>query len=59
MAARHPERVTALVIQNGEAYPEGLNKEFISKPLETYFKDRSQENAKTLLSWLLTIEGTK
>ncbi len=37
LASKHPERVTALVIQNGEAYLEGINKEFF-KPLEAYWK---------------------
>lgn len=58
VAVKHPERVTALVIQNGEAYVEGLNKEFI-KPLEAYWKERTDKNAKVLLDWLLTAEGTK
>src|SRR5215472_13460519 len=31
LAVRHPERVTALIIQNGEAYLEGINRDF-SKP---------------------------
>ena len=58
MAVRHPDRVTALVIQNGEAYIEGINKEFF-KPLVAYWEARTDENAKTLLSWLLTVNGTK
>ena len=47
LAVKHPERVTALVIQNGEAYLEGINKEFF-KPLEAYWKERTEENEKTL-----------
>ena len=58
VAVKHPERVTALVIQNGEAYLEGINKEFF-KPLEAYWKERTDTNAKVLLDWLLTVEGTK
>jgi pimeloyl-ACP methyl ester carboxylesterase len=58
VADKHPERVTALVIQNGEAYLEGINKEFF-KPLEAYWKSRTEENEKVLLAWLLTVEGTK
>ena len=58
LAVKHPERVTALVIQNGEAYLEGINKEFF-KPLEAYWKERTEENEKTLRAWLLTVEGTK
>lgn len=58
LAVKHPERVTGLVIQNGEAYLEGINQEFF-KPLIAYWKERTDENAKVLLDWLLTIEGTK
>jgi len=58
LAARHPERVTGLIIQNADAYPEALNKEFI-KPLVAYWEDRSEAKAKPLRDWLLTIEGTK
>jgi pimeloyl-ACP methyl ester carboxylesterase len=47
LAAKHPERVTALVIQNGEAYAESRNKEFW-RPFEAYGKDRSEANAKHL-----------
>ena len=58
LAVRHPERVTALIIQNGEAYLEGINRDF-SKPLEAYWKERTEEKTKPLREWLLTIEGTK
>jgi pimeloyl-ACP methyl ester carboxylesterase len=58
LAVRHPERVIAQIIQNGEAYLEGINKDFFT-PLFDYWKDRSKEKAQVLLDWLLTIEGTK
>src|SRR5215475_3319791 len=58
LAVRHPDRVTALVIQNGEAYLEGINQDF-GKPLFAYWQDRSVANEKPLRDWLLTIEGTK
>jgi pimeloyl-ACP methyl ester carboxylesterase len=58
LAVIHPERVTALVIQNGEAHAEALNEEFL-KGLSDYWEDRSETNAQGLLDWLLTIEGTK
>jgi pimeloyl-ACP methyl ester carboxylesterase len=44
LATRHPERVTALVIQNGEAYAESRNKEFW-RPFEVFGRDRSEANA--------------
>jgi pimeloyl-ACP methyl ester carboxylesterase len=58
LAVKHPERVRALVIQNGEAYIEGINKEFF-KPLVAYWKERTEQNEKALRGWLLTVEGTK
>jgi pimeloyl-ACP methyl ester carboxylesterase len=44
LATRHPERITALVIQNGEAYAESRNKEFWH-PFEVFGRDRSEANA--------------
>ena len=58
LAVMHPERVTALIVQNGGAHIEALNKEF-AKGLLDYWEDRSEKNAQVLLDWLLTIEGTK
>ena len=59
LAVMHPERVTAMIVQNGDAHVEAINKEFISKGLSDYWEDRSEKNAQVLLDWLLTIEGTK
>ena len=56
LAVRHPERVDSLIIQNGNAYSEGL-REFW-KPLKAYWKDQSDENA-VPLKGLLTIGATK
>lgn len=58
LAVMHPERVTAMIVQNGDAHVEAINKEF-SKGLFDYWKDRSEKNAQVLLDWLLTVEGTK
>src|SRR5690242_11554666 len=33
LAVMHPERVTAMIVQNGDAHVEAINKEFISKGL--------------------------
>jgi pimeloyl-ACP methyl ester carboxylesterase len=49
LASKHPERVEALIIQNGNAYEEGL-REFWD-PLKTYWKDRTTENGKPLESF--------
>ena len=65
VAVMHPERVTALIVQNGGAHVEAINKEFLtgnkefSTGLSDYWEERSEKNAQVLLDWLLTIEGTK
>ena len=55
LATRHPDRVDALVIHNGNAYQEGL-REFW-EPLEAYWADDSDANADALRQ-LLTKEAT-
>ena len=57
LAVKHPERVTGLVVQNGNAYEEGLDNDFW-KPLKVYWKDRSEANADALRK-ALTLEATK
>lgn len=56
LALRHPERVETLIIQNGNAYEEGL-REFWD-PIRKYWADPSEGNAAPLRKFL-TIEGTK
>ncbi len=56
LAAKHPERVDSLIIQNGNAYEEGL-REFW-KPLKAYWANRTQKNAEALVG-LLTLDATK
>jgi pimeloyl-ACP methyl ester carboxylesterase len=57
MAVKHPERVESLIVQNGNAYEEGL-REFWD-PIKAYWKEKSKENADILRKNLLTIEATK
>lgn len=58
IAAKHPERVQALIVQNGNAYEEGL-REFW-EPIKAYWQERSPENAeKQKLKYLFTLEATK
>jgi pimeloyl-ACP methyl ester carboxylesterase len=45
LAVKHPERVQALVVQNGNAYDEGLDNDFW-KPLKAYWQERTEERAK-------------
>jgi pimeloyl-ACP methyl ester carboxylesterase len=56
LALRHPERVTALVIQNGNAYEEGL-REFWN-PIKAYWADGSSANRAALRAGL-TLAATK
>lgn len=43
LAAKHPERVESLIIQNGNAYVEGIDNDFW-EPIQEYWKDRSAIN---------------
>ncbi|NNG46410.1 MAG: alpha/beta hydrolase [Deltaproteobacteria bacterium] len=56
LAVKHPERVEALIIQNGNAYEEGL-REFWD-PIKAYWKNKTAANADALRK-LLTIDATK
>ena len=56
IAAKYPERVQALIVQNGNAYEEGLG-EFWN-PIKDYWQERSPENADKLRH-LFTLEATK
>jgi pimeloyl-ACP methyl ester carboxylesterase len=52
LAVAHPERVTAIVSQNGNAYEEGLS-------VWSYWAKPTTENRKALRDALLTYEGTR
>ncbi|MBR8836857.1 MAG: alpha/beta hydrolase [Stigonema ocellatum SAG 48.90 = DSM 106950] len=56
IAAKYPERVQSLIVQNGNAYEEGL-REFW-EPIKAYWQERSPENAEKL-KYLFTLEATK
>ncbi len=56
LALKHPERVTGLIIQNGNAYEEGL-KEFWD-PIKAYWADGSAAHREAL-SFLVAPETTK
>ena len=43
LAAKHPERVESLIIQNGNAYVEGIDNDFW-EPIRAYWKDRGAMN---------------
>jgi pimeloyl-ACP methyl ester carboxylesterase len=56
LALRHPERVSALIVQNGNAYEEGL-REFWT-PIKAYWADPSPANRRALRAGL-TLQATK
>ncbi len=56
IAAKYPERVETLIIQNGNAYDEGL-REFWD-PIKVYWNDRTPENAEPLTGFI-TPDGVK
>ena len=56
LAVKHPESVEALIVQNGNAYDEGL-REFWD-PLKAYWKEPNEKN-KDALKKFLTAEATK
>jgi len=55
--AKHPERVSGFIIQNGNAYDEGL--QAFWDPIKTYWSDPSTQNRENLRDSLLTIDATK
>lgn len=57
LAVEHPERIETLIVQNGNAYEEGLDNEFW-KPIKAYWKDRSPEKGEALRGFL-TLDATK
>jgi pimeloyl-ACP methyl ester carboxylesterase len=57
LAVKHPERVDTLIVQNGNAYDEGLDNDFW-KPIKAFWKSRTKTQGDQLRS-LLTLDATK
>jgi pimeloyl-ACP methyl ester carboxylesterase len=57
LAMAHPERVTAIVSQNGNAYEEGLGDAW--GPIRKYWSEPTAENREVLRQNILTFEGTR
>ncbi|MCW6511578.1 alpha/beta fold hydrolase [Lichenifustis flavocetrariae] len=55
IAARHPERITAIITQNGNAYLDGISAAF--NPMRAYWEEPTDENRNALRT-LLTPETT-
>ena len=56
LATRHPDRITAIVSQNGNAYEEGLSEGW--NPIQRYWKDPTPQNRAALREFLKP-ESTK
>src|SRR5581483_4417360 len=56
-AMAHPERVTAIVSQNGNAYEAGLGEAW--GPIRKYWASPTQENRNVVRDNVLTLEGTR
>jgi pimeloyl-ACP methyl ester carboxylesterase len=56
LAVAHPERVTAIVSQNGNAYEEGLGDSWA--PIRRYWSNPNAENREVVRRNILTFEGT-
>jgi pimeloyl-ACP methyl ester carboxylesterase len=50
IATKHPDRITAIISQNGNAYEEGLSEGW--NPIRAYWKDPSQANREALRAFL-------
>jgi pimeloyl-ACP methyl ester carboxylesterase len=58
LAVKHPERITAIVVQNGNAYVEGLDNDFW-KPIKAYWNEPNSKEKRDALRVALTYETTR
>ncbi|MDY3554150.1 alpha/beta hydrolase [Gemmata sp. JC717] len=58
LASKHPERVTAIVVQNGNAYEEGLDNDFW-KPIKAYWKEPASKEKREALRPFTKLDATK
>jgi pimeloyl-ACP methyl ester carboxylesterase len=58
LASAHPERITAIVVQNGNAYDEGLDNDFW-KPIKAYWNDPTSQTKRDALKGVLNYDATK
>ncbi|MBB3591998.1 pimeloyl-ACP methyl ester carboxylesterase [Rhizobium sp. BK529] len=50
LAVKHPERITAIISQNGNAYEEGLSDGW--NPIQAYWQDATEDNRNALKAFL-------
>jgi pimeloyl-ACP methyl ester carboxylesterase len=58
LASRHPDRVTAIVVQNGNAYEEGLDNDFWA-PIKAYWEEPDSKEKRDALRPFLKYDATK
>lgn len=58
LAVKHPDRITAIVVQNGNAYDEGLDNDFW-KPIKEYWKEPTSKEKRDTIRNLVAYEATK
>jgi len=56
IAAKYPERVDTLIVQNGNAYEEGIQKFW--EPIQKYWASGSEEDREAI-RWLTSLKATK
>lgn len=57
IAAKHPEKVQALLVQNGNAYEDGLSPFW--EPIKAFWADPGNEEKRKEVASVLSLEGTK
>jgi pimeloyl-ACP methyl ester carboxylesterase len=58
LAVKHPDRITGIVVQNGNAYDEGLDNDFW-KPIKEYWKAPDSKEKRDAIRNLLTYDATR
>src|ERR1700754_3009406 len=58
IAAKHPDRITAIIVQNGNAYDEGIDNDFW-KPIKDYWAEPKSKEKRDAIRNLLTYKATK
>ncbi|MGK7917676.1 MAG: alpha/beta fold hydrolase [Prochloraceae cyanobacterium] len=57
LASKYPHKVLGLIVQNGNAYEEGLRDFW--QPIKAYWQNKTPENAQVLADNFLNLEATK
>jgi pimeloyl-ACP methyl ester carboxylesterase len=58
LAVKHPERITAIVVQNGNAYAEGIDNDFW-KAIKAYWKEPDSKEKRDAIRGMVGYEATK